>query len=149
MINDIEAENECYKLFNTALNAQTIVTNPLPTVYWPNVEAEGKPNGALYHIRPRFDVIDTTLAGFCDGYDGGPTVKKYKSEGIFSISIYCPSSVANSAHKGKLLAKALREPFRHQQNEVWFRNARIQVGYQEDRFWRVNMIVEFYYMEVE
>lgn len=107
------------------VNSAWIANAPLilgstPNIYWQGVENVGKVNQNDYHVEVAQLNINSGQAGF-----GGPT-KTYETNGILTISLFCPLSKSNSTEKGRQLAEILRDSVRGKTvSGILFRNTTI------------------------
>lgn len=150
-MNYLEAKDETYKVFYEAFKIVSAeVLGYEGKIYWDGIEDAGEPEKDKHHIRTSFTEITSPQKSFVQ-CDGESSKRLYATEGVASFTVYSPSYQANAKRKAELIVKALRKAFRAPRvsSLPWFRAPRISDMYPFENFLRTNLVVEFYYTEVE
>lgn len=140
-----EAVDAMFELFNTAwIDGTTAIVGSIPQIFWQGVEPIDKPVvDAFYAMVSAQNVIDRQ-ATFRN------ETKRYTSNGLLTIQLFCPRANSQAMDKGRQLAELCREVFRNNgtSNGVWFRNARINDLPPEENSYRFNIIVDYEFDEI-
>ncbi|MCX8665981.1 hypothetical protein J3U11_11250 [Gilliamella sp. B2840] len=142
--NYIKAQDEMCSTFKSAWSNSVSILGYEPDIGWKNKAKKTKT------LTDKFFCLFSTQTtvekqATLSGYNG---IKRYRSQGIIIIQIFCPKNEINSDLKGKQLAILTRNAFRKNGCNVWYRNARINELNQEELFYRFNIIVEYEYDEI-
>ncbi|MGH8711236.1 MAG: hypothetical protein ACREVA_07960 [Burkholderiales bacterium] len=125
-------------------NSASIVSY-VPNVRWPNID-EGSLDAGKFLARLSQQTVIEKQASL----RGEENLQRYTTYGLIFVQIFCPRSDSTAMEKGRKLANLARNVFRGHstQNNVWFKNARVQELEPEQKFYRLNVIAEYEYDEV-
>lgn len=140
------ALDEMFALFRDAWNTgATAIVGYVPEVRWPGVEEPDKPETKKYWARVSTQTVLERQATFRNGDD-----KRYTTDGLLFVQIFCPMSDARAMERGRNLAVLARNAFRGEEtsSSVWFRNARINELSPDGKAYRFNVVTEYEYDEL-
>lgn len=137
------------RFYDDWLSKTAEIVGYVPELRWQNVQEPAQINSSKFWARVSIQTVieeQSTLSN-CEGL---PWQKRYTTNGLVFVQIFCPKSNARANELGKLLSVVARNSFRGKMtdNKVWFRKARINELPQEDLFYRFNVIAEFQYDEL-
>lgn len=117
-------------------------------IRWVGVSAP-KPDNTKYWIRVSQQTVLERQKTLSD-CAGAPGKKRYKTEGLLYVQLFCPIANPQSMELGRKLAIIVRSAFRNQGVAgVTFRHARIQDGLApEQELNRFNIVTEYEYDEL-
>ena len=145
-MNYSQAVSEINKIFNDKWIAESsAIGTYIPEIRWNGIEKLDKPDPSkfwLYHSVYNVTDEQKTLS---NNVVGG---KRYQSEGVILIQLFCPKSILNSKDKGRKLASIARNAYRSVQSEVDFKNATIKDIDPEELYYRFNVIVDYSFDEI-
>lgn len=81
---------------------------------------------------------------------GNDLKRRYTSDGLIFVQIFCASDKPENYNKGAQLAALVKTAFRGKQSEncIWFNNVRIQELPKENAWFRLNVLSEYQYDEI-
>lgn len=135
-----------FALFLTDWNANTTpIVGYIPDVQYQGVEEPETPPSDKYWVRLSQQTVLESQSTFRNGVNG----KRYTTEGLVFVQIFCPRSDSESMEKGRKLAKVARNAYRGKSipGSIWFRDSRINEIPPEEKFIRFNVISEYEYDE--
>jgi len=143
-----QAVTEINKLFNDAwTSGATSIAGYVPEIRWNGNERPSKPDSSkfwCYHSVFNTGEEQKTLSNAVTS----PGSKRYESEGLIIIQIYCPKSILNSKDKGRQLATVAKNAYRGVQSDVDFKNVRIVDVDPEELYYRFNVVVDYSFDEI-
>ena len=137
----IEALDEIMTVFKDAWDAgSTPVVGYIPEIVWPGIEPEENLPTDKFWARFSNKTLDdeqSTLKGV--------GLRRYTIEGLAFIQIFAPLSNSEAVKKAKELATLTRNAYRGITTPscVWFRNARIQEVGSKDKWYQINVLVNY------
>ena len=141
----LTAVNEMYKLFYDAWNIEAqVIVGYTPEVMVQGFEKETLPDQSKFWVRLSQRTISEEQVTFSNSH-----CKKYESNGILFIQLFCPKNSNQSYEKAKQLAIIARNAYRGKTTDssVWFLNVRINELDDEENWFRFNIIAEYKYDE--
>lgn len=144
-----QAIDDMFALFNAAWQNSNAIVGSVPEVRWQGVEERDVPPANAYWCRVSTQNVIDRQATLKSGVDSGQQ-RRYTSQGLLFVQLFCPMSDARAMEKGRQLAELARAAFRgvESPNGVWFRNARINELAPADNAYRFNIVVEYEYDDI-
>ena len=140
------AVSEMFERFYTVWQVDSIgVVGSVPEVRWQGVETGEKPNFDSYWARVSQETVDEQQSTLRNGGTG----QRYRTDGLLFVQIFCPKSDPQGMENGRALAVIARNAFRAHTTPsgVWFRNPRISELEAEEKWLRLNVLVQYQYDE--
>lgn len=145
----VGAQDAMFRIINEANKNQTVV-GYVPKIRFQGVEEDVKPASDKYWLRVEINTLvsEQKTLSVCVT---APGKRMYIEAGLIIIELYIPKVVNGGWPTGKKWAQVLRGAFRGVKtaNGVWFRNAVIKEVDSEAEFFRINIIAEFNYSEIQ
>lgn len=141
---------ELNKLFNDYWKLNTVaIAGYIPEIRWNGNEKSTAPDSSkfwCYHSVLNVTEEQKTLSNAV----AAPGQKRYESEGIIIVQLYCPKSILNSKDKGRQLATVAKNSYRGKQTVtgIWLRNVRIVDVEPEELYYRFNVIGDYSFDEI-
>jgi len=118
-------------------------------IRWQGLQKRSIPDGSKFWCRISKQTVfeEQATLSTCEG---APGQKKYTASGLVFVQLFCPKSESNAFGLGEQLAKIARDAFRGKstENNIWFRNVRINEIPDEELYERFNIVGEFEYDEL-
>lgn len=145
------ARKAMFALFKTAWDSGSVViAGYIPEVRYQGVEKIEKPPSNKHWARISTQTVMETQASLSnDVFEAGK--KRFECSGLIFVQLFAPKSIAASFDELTKLAQVARDAFRGKKtanNEVWFRNSRINELGPEELFYRINVVSEFEFCEL-
>lgn len=140
------AIDEMFAALRLPWNAQTTaIVGYVPEIRWPGVEEPDKPELKKFWARVSTQTVLERQATFRNGTD-----KRYTTDGLLFVQLFCPMSDKQAMDKGRRLAVVARNAFRgvETSSSIWFRNARINELSPDGKAYRFNIVTEYEYDEL-
>lgn len=144
------ARNAIFKKINDAWqNGTTPIIGYIPKIYWQWNQETERPETNKFWARVSLQTVDGAQGTLSDAC-GAPGQHRDNIAGLVFIQLFGPKSVGDVPEKFSKLAKlARRSLLGHTADEnVWFRNARVNELPDENEWIRANAIAEFEYDEI-
>lgn len=146
-----EAFDQINALFLEAWDANAgAVAGYIPEVRWHGNEKDTKPDASRFWVRHSIMGVgdEQIVMSPCVGKPGQ---RLYEATGLIFIQIFCPKSIKNSLILGGRLATIAQNAYRGKTTEgaVWFRNVRVNDIPNEREYYRLNVVAEYEYDELQ
>jgi hypothetical protein len=141
-----EAVSEMFERFYAVWQADTVaVVASVPEVRWQGLESGVIPGFDTYWARVSQETVDEQQSTLRNGDCG----QRYRTDGLLFVQIFCPKSDPQSMANGRKLATIAKNTFRSHTTPggVWFRNPRVVELEPEEKWIRLNVIVQYQYDE--
>ena len=145
------ARNEINAHFYDAWKAFTpSIIGYIPPVEWQGAQPLKAPDKAKHwaHLSQQIVIDRQETLSVCTGEPGK---KRFNTQGLIFVQLFCPKSLVNSFAKGGELCEVIKTAFRGKTttpSKIWFRNARYTPLEPEDLYYRYNFVAEFEFDEI-
>lgn len=124
----------------------------LPEIRWQGPLIAAIPNSDKYWMRVSHQTVLTTQANLSN-CEGLPGQTRYNVQGLTYVQLFGPNDDKEVADKSLKLATIARSAFlgplkQAGDNQIWFRNARINTLPLENDLYRLNVVAEHEYDEL-
>lgn len=140
------AVSEMFERFYSVWQTDTVaVVGSVPEVHWQGIETGQKPGFDTFWARVSQETVSDEQSTLRNGDSG----QRYETNGLLFIQIFCPKSDPQGMAKGRQLGSIARNAFRSHvtPSGVWFRNPRVVELEAEEKWLRLNVIVQYQYDE--
>lgn len=143
-----EARNEMYTIVTDANESNPASLPYTPELFYRDVTEPGKPGERIW-LRASVQTVDTEQTTLST-YVGKPGQRRYTTDGFIVVQLFMPKSDDESPELGGMIADVIKSAFRTKQSAhaIVYRNIRINELPQENQYYRLNVIAEFQYDEV-
>lgn len=144
----VGARDAIFGAFETAWNAgSAAIVGSVPEIRWQGKEKDEKPAVTAYWVRVSTQTVAEGQATLNSQTNGK---RRYRSEGLVFVQLFCPKSDKQGHENGEKLSVVARDAFRGKQipGGVEFRNARINELPPDGDAFRFNVVANYRYAEI-
>jgi hypothetical protein len=145
-----QARDEVYELLMDAWTAGApAVCGYVPKMFWKEVTPDEIPNKSQYWVKFAVNPVISpqTALGMGTAPEGN---RRFTTYGLVIAQVMCPANLVEASLIGIRLSQIVQSALRRKStpNNVWFRNARINLLDQKEGYERFNVVAEMQYDEI-
>jgi len=137
----IEALDELQAMFSTGwIAGAPPIVGVVPFISWPGLERKDPPESDKYYTRFSQQTSNEEQSNL-----KGVGLRRYTIEGFLFIQIFAPLSDTEGVDNARQLAVMVRDIYKGKQtvSSIFLRNARIQEIGSDDKWYQINVVVDF------
>lgn len=132
----------------TVTNGAAAIVGYVPEIRYVRVRKAGQdvPSADKHWLRIGLKDDASPQTAFV-GEEPGANSRQYTTYGVCIVELYAPMSEVDGAEKQDLLAQLIQNALRNTQtaNGVWFRNATVKTVDDDEKAYRLNVVVDYEY----